>query len=153
MRRRCDSDKCALSTDKLQSILPSMLFLSFIATAQRGNNIFAILSSPRSAGTIFCRFIVAAQRGNNIFVILSSPCSAGTIFLPFYRHRAARERYFSVLSSPCSVPANASATPLKRGQIVRPSGRQTRRRCWRWIGIKGGKLMKGRLRQGMAWLE
>ena len=40
MRRRCDSDKCALSTDKLQSILPSMLFLSFIATAQRGNDIF-----------------------------------------------------------------------------------------------------------------
>ena len=108
MRRRCDSDKHAFSTDKLQSILPS-IFLSFIVTAQRGNNIFAVLSSPRSAGTIFlpfyrhraareqyfCRFIVTVQRGNNIFAILSSPCSAGTIFLPFYRHRSARERYFS----------------------------------------------------------
>ena len=118
-------------------------FCHFIVTVQRGNNILTVLSSPRSAGTIFlpfyrrraareqyfCHFIVTAQRGNNIFVILSSPCSAGTIFLPFYRHRAARERYFSVLSSPCSVPANASATPLKRGQIIRPSGRQTRRRC------------------------
>ena len=142
MRRRCDSDKCALSTDKLQSILPSIFFIfyrrraareqyfcHFIVTAQRGNNIFAVLSSPRSAGTIFCRFIVTAQRGNNIFAVLSSPCSAGTIFLPFYRHRATRERYFAVLSSPCSVPVNASATPLKRGQIIRPSGRQTGRRC------------------------
>ena len=116
MRRRCDSDKCAFSTGKLQSILPS-IFLSFIVTVQRGNNIFAILSSPCSAGTIFlpfyrhraareqyfCHFIVAVQRGNNIFAILSSPCSAGTIFLPFYRHRAARKRYFAVLSSPCSA--------------------------------------------------
>ena len=142
MRRRCDSDKCALSTDKLQSILPSIFFIfyrhraareqyfcRFIVTAQRGNNIFAFLSSPCSAGTIFCRFIVTVQRGNNIFAILSSPCSAGTIFLPVYRHRAAREQYFSVLSSPRSVPANASATPLKSGQIIRSSGRQTRRRC------------------------
>ena len=73
-----------------------------------GNNISAVLSSPRSAGTIFlpfyrrraareqyfCRFIVAVRRGNNIFAVLSSPCSAETIFLPFYRHRAARKRYF-----------------------------------------------------------
>ena len=155
MRRRCDSDKCAFSTGKLQSILPS-IFLSFIVTAPRGNDIFAFLSSPRGAGTIFlpfyrrraareqyfCHFIVAARRGNDIlpfyrrraareryFAVLSSPRSAGTIFLPFYRHRAARERYFAILSSPRSVPANASATPLKRGQIVRPSGRQTRRKC------------------------
>ena len=62
MRRRCDSDKCAFSTDKLQSILPSIFFY--------------LLSSPRRAGTIFlpfyrrraareqylCHFIVAAQR-------------------------------------------------------------------------------------------
>ena len=62
-----------------------------------GNNISAVLSSPRSAGTIFlpfyrrraareqyfCLFIVTAQRGNNIFAVLSSPCGAGTIFLPF----------------------------------------------------------------------
>ena len=99
MRRRCDSDKHAFSTGKLQSILPS-IFLSFIVAAPRGNNIFAVLSSPRSARTIFlpfyrrrsarkryfCHFIVAVQRGNNIF--------------PFYRRRAARKRYFSVLSSP-----------------------------------------------------
>ncbi len=115
MRRRCDSDKCALSTDKLQSILPSIFFIfyrhraareqyfcHFIVTAPRGNNIFAILSSPCSAGTIFCRFIVTVQRGNNIFAILSSPCSAETIFcrfivavqrgndiFPFYHRRAA----------------------------------------------------------------
>ena len=82
-----------------------------------GNNISAVLSSPRSAGTIFlpfyrrraareqyfCRFIVAVRRGNNIFAVLSSPCSAETIFLPFYRHRAAREQYFRVLSSPCGA--------------------------------------------------
>ena len=96
MRRRCDSDKCALSTDKLQSILPS-IFLSFIVAAPRGNNIFAVLSSPRRAETIslpfyrrraarkryFCHFIVTAQRGNNIFAVLSSPRDAGTIFCRF----------------------------------------------------------------------
>ncbi|SJZ88348.1 hypothetical protein SAMN02745202_01365 [Segatella oulorum] len=59
-----------------------------------GNNISAVLSSPRSAETIFSRFIVTARRGNNIFAFLSSPRSAVTIFLPFYRHRAAREQYF-----------------------------------------------------------
>ena len=72
-----------------------------------GNNISAVLSSPRSAGTIFlpfyrhraareqyfCLFIVAVQHGNNIFAFLSSPCSAGTIFSLFYRRRAAREQY------------------------------------------------------------
>ena len=51
----------------------------------------------------FCHFIVTARRGNNIFAILSSPCGAGTIFLLFYRHRAAREQYFRVLSSPRSA--------------------------------------------------
>ena len=84
-----------------------------------GNNISAVLSSSRGAGTIFlpfyrhraarkqyfCRFIVTARRGNNIFIVLSSPCSAGTIFLPFYRHRAARKRYFRRFSA-CSAPAN-----------------------------------------------
>ena len=82
-----------------------------------GNNISAVLSSPRGAGTIFlpfyrrraarkryfCPFIVVARRGNNIFAVLSSSRSAGTIFLPFYRHRAAREQYFRVLSSPCGA--------------------------------------------------
>ena len=66
-------------------------FRLFIVTAQRGNNIFAILSSPRGARTIFSRFIVTVRRGNNIFAVLSSPRSAGTIFLPF---------------SACSAPAN-----------------------------------------------
>ena len=61
-----------------------------------GNNISAVLSSPRGAGTIFlpfyrrraareryfCHFIVTVRRGNNIFA--------------FYRHRAARERYFCI---------------------------------------------------------
>ena len=75
----------------------------FIVAVRRGNDIFAVLSSPCGAGTIFlpfyrrraareqyfCRFIVAVQRGNNIFA--------------FYRHRAAREQYFCVLSSPCSA--------------------------------------------------
>ena len=103
MRRRCDSDKCALSTDKLQSILPSIFFIFYRHRAAREQ--------------YFCLFIVAAQRGSNIFAILSSPCRAGTIFLPFYRHRAAREQYFchfivtvqrgndifAVLSSPCSA--------------------------------------------------
>ena len=51
----------------------------------------------------FCLFIVTAQRGNNTFAVLSSPCGAGTIFLLFYRHRAAREQYFRVLSSPCGA--------------------------------------------------
>ena len=70
-----------------------------------GNNISAVLSSPRGAGTIFllfyrhraarkqyfCLFIVTARRGNNILAILSSPRGAGTIFLHF---------------SACSAPAN-----------------------------------------------
>ena len=65
----------------------------FIVTARRGNNIFAILSSPRGAGTIFlpfyrhrsarkqylCRFIVTARRGSNTFAVLSSPRGAGAI--------------------------------------------------------------------------
>ena len=72
-------------------------FCHFIVVARRGNNIFAVLSSPCSAETIslpfyrrrstreqyLCHFIVTAQRGNNIFAVLSSPRSAGTIFLHF----------------------------------------------------------------------
>ena len=79
MRRRCDSDKCAFSTDKLQSILPSIFFIFYRRRAVREQ--------------YFCHFIVAVQRGNNIFAVLSSPRSAGTIFLSFYRHRAARKQY------------------------------------------------------------
>ena len=66
-------------------------FCLFIVTAQRGNNIFAVLSSPRGAGTIFSRFIVTVRRGNDIFA--------------FYRRRAAREQYFCRFSA-CSAPAN-----------------------------------------------
>ena len=143
-----DFNACSVTASIVFHVLSSprsarTIFSRFIVTAQRENNICAVLSSPRGAGTIFvpfyrhraareqyfCRFIVAVQRGNDIFAFLSSPRRAGTIFLPFYRHRAARERYFSVLSSPRRVPTNTSATPLKRGQIIRPSGRQTRRRC------------------------
>ena len=72
------------------------IFSRFIVTVRRGNNIFAFLSSPRSAGTIFSRFIVTAQRGNDILAILSSPRGAETILLPFYRHRAARKQYFCI---------------------------------------------------------
>ena len=137
MRRRCDSDKCAFSTDKLQSILPSIFFIfyrrraareqylcHFIVAAQRGNNIFVILSSPCSAGTIFCRFIVAARRGNDIFAILSSPRSAGTIFLPFYRHRAARQRYLClfIVAAPRSCKCICYASE-KRADY--PAKRQT----------------------------
>ena len=82
----------------------------FIVTARRGNDIFAVLSSPLGAETIFLsfyrhrsareqylyRFIVAVQRGNDICAVLSSPCSARTIFVPIYRRRAARERYLCV---------------------------------------------------------
>ncbi|EGV34353.1 hypothetical protein HMPREF9431_00313 [Segatella oulorum F0390] len=68
-------------------------FCRFIVTVRRGNNIFVVLSSPRSAGTIFLPFYRHRAAREQYFRVLSSPCSAGTIFLPFYRHRAAREQY------------------------------------------------------------
>ena len=142
MRRRCDSDKCAFSTDKLQSILPSIFFIfyrrraareqyfcHFIVTVQRGNDILPFYRRRAARKRYFCHFIVTAQRGNNIFAILSSPCSAGTIFCRFIVTVQRGNDIFAFLSSPRRVPANASATPLKRGQIIRPSGRQTRRKC------------------------
>ena len=92
-------------------------FCRFIVTVRRGNNIFAILSSPRGAETIslpfyrrraareqyFCRFIVAVQRGNNIFAILSSPCSAETIFSRFIVAVQRGNNIFAILSSPRSA--------------------------------------------------
>jgi len=92
-------------------------FCHFIVTVQRGNNIFAVLSSPCSAETIFlpfyrhraareqylCHFIVTVRRGNNIYAVLSSPRSAGTISLPFYRRGA--ETIFSHFIV-CSVTAS-----------------------------------------------
>ena len=107
-------------------------FCHFIVAVQRGNNIFAILSSPCSAGTIFlpfyrhraareqyfCRFIVTAQRGNDIFAVLSSPLGAGTILLPFYRRRAARERYFCVSALAALLQAlKFLFPPLSNGDV------------------------------------
>ena len=46
--------------------------------------IFVLFYRRRSARKqYFYQFIVTARRGNNIFANLSSPCSAGTIFLRF----------------------------------------------------------------------
>ena len=59
---------------------------------------FAFYRRRAAREQYFRRFIVTVRRGNNIFAVLSSPCSAGTIFLPFYRRRAAREQYFRVSS-------------------------------------------------------
>ena len=98
----------------------------FIVTARRGNNIFAVLSSPCGAETIllpfyrhraareqyFCRFIVTVRRGNNIFAILSSPCGAETIFVPFYRRRAARKQYFCRFIVTARRGSNISPNPL-----------------------------------------
>ena len=72
------------------------IFLRFIVAVRRGNNIFVFYRRRAAREQYFCRFIVVARRGNDIFAILSSPCGAGTIFLPFYRHRAAREQYFCI---------------------------------------------------------
>ena len=88
-----------------------VVIFDFNACSVTASIVFHVLSSPRSAGTIFlpfyrrraareqyfCRFIVTARRGNNIFTNLSSPRSARTILVPIYRRRAARERYFCVL--------------------------------------------------------
>ena len=89
-------------------------FCRFIVVAQRGNDIFAVLSSSRGAATIFlpfyrhraareqyfCRFIVTARRGNDIFALLSSPRGAGTIFLRFIVTVRRGNNIFAVLSSP-----------------------------------------------------
>ena len=91
-----------------------------------GNNISAVLSSSRGAGTIFlpfyrhraarkqyfCHFIVTARRGNNIFAILSSPLGAETILLPFYRRRAARKQYFCHFIVAAQRGSNISPNPL-----------------------------------------
>ena len=73
-------------------------FLRFIIAVQRGNNIFAILSSPRDAETISLPFYRRRAAREQYFRILSSPLGAGTISLPFYRRRAAREQYFCISS-------------------------------------------------------
>ena len=104
----------------------------FIVAVQRGNNISAVLSSPRSAETIFVpfyryraarkqyfyQFIVTVQRGNDIFTNLSSPCSARTIFVPIYRRRAARERYLCVLVLAALLQAlKFLFPPLQNGDV------------------------------------
>ena len=126
-------------------------FCHFIVVAQRGNNIFAVLSSPRGAETIFlsfyrhraareqyfCRFIVTAQRGNNIFAVLSSPRGAGTIFLPFYRRRAAREQYFcfSVLAVLLQIHSRTVLTFAVQLQAFRNVARTAR--GWRQASCRG----------------
>ena len=106
--------KCYSTFSNTCSVPASIVFLHFIVTVQRGNNIFTFYRRRAARKQYLCRFIVTAQRGNNIFAILSSPCSAETISLPFYRRRAARKQYlchfivtarrgnniFAVLSSP-----------------------------------------------------
>ena len=105
--RKCiaDSRPPLLKIKKNCSLI--VVIFDFNACSVTASIVFHVLSSPRSAGTIFlpfyrrraareqyfCRFIVAVQRGNNIFAVLSSPLDAGTISLPFYRHRAARKQY------------------------------------------------------------
>ena len=116
-----------------------------------GNNISAVLSSPRSAETIFlpfyrhraareryfCLFIVTAQRGNNIFAILSSPRGAETIFLPFYRHRAARDQY-SCLSVLAVLLQTHSRTVLAfAGQLRAFRNVARTARGWRQASCRG----------------
>ena len=71
------------------------IFSPFIASVRRGNNIFSFYRLRAARKQYFSPFIVTARRENDIFTILSSPRSAGTIFFFFYRRRAAREQYFS----------------------------------------------------------
>ena len=58
-------------------------FCPFIVTARRGNDIFAVLSSSRGAETIFLPFYRHRAAREQYFRVLSSPRSAGTIFLHF----------------------------------------------------------------------
>ena len=106
-------------------------FSRFIIAVQRGNNIFAILSSSRGAGTIFLPFYRRRAARKQYFAVLSSSRGAGTIFLPFYRRRAARKQYlcrfivaarrgnniFAILSSPCS--AETISLPFYRRRAAR----------------------------------
>ena len=71
-----------------------MLFLISMLAALLRALFFTFYRHRATRKQYFCHFIVAARRGNNICAILSSPRGAGTIFLPFYRHRAARKQYF-----------------------------------------------------------
>ena len=66
----------------------------------------------------FCHFIVVARRGNNIFAVLSSPCSAETISLPFYRRRVARKQYFCISSFAALLRAlKFLFSPLRNGDV------------------------------------
>ena len=144
--------KCYSTFSNACSVPASIVFLHFIVAVQRGNNIFAVLSSPCSAETIslpfyrrraarkqyLCRFIVTAQRGNNIFAILSSPRGAETISLPFYRRRAARKQYFRVSVLAASLRAlkflfsslqNGGTCWNGRGGACVPARTSAQRRC------------------------
>ena len=132
-----DFNACSVTASIVFHVLSSpcsaeTIFSRFIVAVQRGNNICAILSSPRGAGTIslpfyrhraarkqyLCHFIVTVQRGNNICAILSSSRGAGTIFLPFYRHRSAREQYFCISVLAASLRAlKFLFPPLQNGDV------------------------------------
>ena len=98
-------------------------FCHFIVTAQRGNNIFAFLSSPCGAGTIFLRFIVAVQRGNNIFA--------------FYRHRAARERYFCISVLAVLLQIHSRTVLAFAGQLRAFRNVARTARGWRQASCRG----------------
>ena len=113
------------------------IFLPFYRRRAAREQYFCVLSSPCSAETIFLCFIVAVRRGNNIFAVLSSPCSAGTIFLLFYRHRAAREQYFRRFSA-CSAPQIHSRTVLAfAGQLRAFRNVARTARGWRQASCRG----------------
>ena len=109
----------------------------FIVTAQRGNNIFAFLSSPRGAGTIllpfyrhraareryFCRFIVTARRGNNIFA--------------FYRRRAAREQYFCLSVLAVLLQIHSQTVLAFAGQLRASRNVARTARGWRQASCRG----------------
>ena len=75
MKCRCDSDKRTFFDGQTAKYSALDFFLSFIVTAQRGNNIFPFYRHRAAREQYFCRFIVTVQRGNDI--------------LPFYLRRAA----------------------------------------------------------------
>ena len=95
--------KCYSTFSNTCSVPASIVFLHFIVTVQRGNNIFTFYRRRAARKQYLCHFIVTVQRGNNIFT--------------FYCRRAAREQYlchfivtvqrgnniFAILSSPCSA--------------------------------------------------
>ena len=129
-----------------------------------GNNISAVLSSSRGAGTIFlpfyrhraareqyfCHFIVTVRHGNNTLAVLSSPRSAGTIFcrfivtaqrgnniFAFYRHRAARERYFCISVLAVLLQIHSRTVLAFAGQLRAFRNVARTARGWRQASCRG----------------